>query len=368
MKDDELSILILVLIINGIVIGVLILMPILRREKAFFGVRVSRDTYEGEGRRILRRYWLCLIASFVALEAIGLLTAYYRRSAIYAVMTYVVTVPVVLALYAAFSREVRPFRLVGDSTKFATSLRTRRLKDYTTLLLEALIVVLAVTPFVILVHYYPALPERIPVHWGLGGTPDRWATKSLSTVFLLPVLAVYLQSWLLLLKHDLVHAKMTVPAAHAELYFDAKEQLIKATTRMLDWLRSLVAILLGGVSMFVLFSTIESLRHWMSLANLLIWPIAGMLPVVAFYYLYRFLSINNTLEKATGNSNVRRESEAEKWSSGGLFYYNPDDPALIVEKRDGLGYTYNFAGNGIRIRMAFLAVLPVILFWALLGL
>jgi uncharacterized membrane protein len=28
----------------------------------------------------------------------------------------------------------------------------------------------------------------------------------------------------------------------------------------------------------------------------------------------------------------------------GLFYYNPDDPTVIVEKRFGLGYTFNF-GN-----------------------
>jgi hypothetical protein len=28
-----------------------------------------------------------------------------------------------------------------------------------------------------------------------------------------------------------------------------------------------------------------------------------------------------------------------KW---GLIYYNPDDPAVIVEKRFGIGYTFNF--------------------------
>jgi uncharacterized membrane protein len=28
-----------------------------------------------------------------------------------------------------------------------------------------------------------------------------------------------------------------------------------------------------------------------------------------------------------------------KW---GIFYYNPKDPNLTVEKRNGLGYTFNF--------------------------
>lgn len=368
MKGEEFSILIVVLAVDALVMVVLVLMPVLRREKAFFGVRVSRETYEGEGRRILRRYWLCLIASFIALGSIGFLTAYYRRNIVYAVAAYLVTYPVAFTLYASFAREVRPFRLVSDAKRFATSLRTRRLADYTTVVLEALIFVLTITPFVVLTYYYPALPERIPVHWGFRGIPDRWASKTLSTVFFLPVLALYLQSWFLLLKNDLVHAKMTVPAEHAELYLDAKEQLIDATMRMMDWLRCLIAILLGIVSHFLLFTAVESLRGWMPLANLLIWPQVGLLLIVVFYYLYRFMSINNALETATGNSNVQRESEAEKWSSGGLFYYNPDDPALIVEKRDGLGYTYNFAGKGIRLRLAFLALVPVIVIWALLDL
>lgn len=31
------------------------------------------------------------------------------------------------------------------------------------------------------------------------------------------------------------------------------------------------------------------------------------------------------------------------WRAGGLFYYNPDDAALFVDKRYGLGWTMNIA-------------------------
>lgn len=368
MKGSESSILIVTLVVDALVMVILFLMPVLRREKAFFGVRVSRETYVGEGRKILRRYWLCLTASFVALGAVGFMTAYFRRNIVYAVIAYLITFPVALILYANFARDVRPFRLISDAKKFASSLQTRTLSKYTIIVLEFLIVVLAITPFVILVYFYPALPERVPVHWGFKGLPDRWAHKTLSTVFFVPVLSIYLQAWFLMLKYDLVHAKMTVPAKQAEVYLSAKEQLIVASVRMMDWMRALIGFLLGLVSMFILLSTIESLRHFMPVANLLVWPLVILLLIVAFYYIYRFMAINNGLEEATGNSNVLRESEAEKWSSGGLFYYNPNDPALIVEKRDGLGFTYNFAGKGIRLRLAFLALVPIIVLWALMDL
>jgi uncharacterized membrane protein len=368
MKNEMLSVLISLLIANIFVLAVMLWMPVIRREKAFFGVRVSREFFTGEGRGILRRYWLCLLAAFVALEAIGFLTAYYRGNFAYALVTHVVSYLVAFALYANFAREVRPFRLASEAKKFATPLQTRSLAEYTHVALEALIVLLVIAPTVVLIYYYPALPERVPVHWGVHGEPNGWARKTLSTVFFLPVLATYLQGWFLLLKYDLVHAKMTLPAEQAETYLKYKEQLIVASMRMMDWVRGLAAFMLGLVSTFILLTTIESLRHWMPLANFLIWPCVGLLLIVCFYYVYRFMAINNGLEEATGNSNVERESEAEKWSSGGLFYYNPDDPALIVEKRDGLGYTYNFAGKGIRLRLAFLAVVPLLVLWALMDL
>ncbi len=368
MKGENLAVLISLGATDLLVLLVLVFMPIMRRERAFFGVRVSREIYEGIGKRILRRYWLCLVATFLAFAAIGFLTSVYRRNFLYAIVSYLLTLLVAFLLYASFAREVRPFREISDTKKFATSLNTRRLADYTHYALEVVIVLLTIAPVFVLIYYYPTIPERVPVHWGFNGMPDRWAHKSFSTVFFLPVLALYMQSWFLVLKYDLVHAKMTLPAQQAEVYLAAKEQLIVASMRMMDWIRGLIAGLLGLVSMFMLLATNESLRHWMPIANFLVWPFVGLLLVVSLYYIYRFMSINNALEAVTGNSNVQRESEAEKWSSGGLFYYNPNDPALIVEKRDGLGFTYNFAGEGIRLRMALLALVPVIVLWAVLDL
>lgn len=368
MKNEMLTVLILLLVADLIVLAVLMWTPVMRREKSFFGVRVSREMYVGEGRRILRRYWLCLAAIFIALEAVGLLTAYYRNNFLYAAATYVASLPLAFGVYTMFAREVRPFRLPVETTKFASSLRTRRLADYTSILLEIATILMVVAPTVALIYYYPALPERIPVHWGFNGEPDRWARKTFSAVFFLPVLAGYMQSWFLLLKYDMVHAKMTLPAAQAEIHLKYKEQMMTASMRLMDWARGTCALLLGIVSLFILLTTLEPLRHLMPYASAGMWAGLAMLFISGGYYVYRLMVINNELEEATGETDARRESEEEKWSGGGMFYYNPDDPALIVEKKDGLGYTYNFAGKGIRLRLMFLGVVPLLVLWALLDL
>lgn len=43
----------------------------------------------------------------------------------------------------------------------------------------------------------------------------------------------------------------------------------------------------------------------------------------------------------------------------GLFYFNPDDPALFVEKRVGIGYTVNFAHVSAWIIMALTLLVPL---------
>ncbi|HEU4689717.1 MAG TPA: DUF5808 domain-containing protein, partial [Vicinamibacterales bacterium] len=47
------------------------------------------------------------------------------------------------------------------------------------------------------------------------------------------------------------------------------------------------------------------------------------------------------------------------WKVGGLFYFNPHDPAVWVEKRFGLGYTLNM-GNARAWLLIGMMLLPAI--------
>ena len=59
----------------------------------------------------------------------------------------------------------------------------------------------------------------------------------------------------------------------------------------------------------------------------------------------------------------KARSGAEFWR-GGVFYVNPDDPALFVPKRYGIGYTLNFGNRWSWFVMALillLVALPIII-------
>jgi len=52
---------------------------------------------------------------------------------------------------------------------------------------------------------------------------------------------------------------------------------------------------------------------------------------------------------------------ADRYWKAGLIYVNPDDPALFIEKRFGVGYTINFGRPGSWLILAAIALLPVII-------
>jgi uncharacterized membrane protein len=60
-----------------------------------------------------------------------------------------------------------------------------RLRDYTKL---PLLVIAAM--FVAGAILYPSLPSPIPTHWGISGAPDAFSVKSLTSVFLEPMVAL----------------------------------------------------------------------------------------------------------------------------------------------------------------------------------
>ncbi|WP_158824757.1 DUF5808 domain-containing protein [Mucilaginibacter lacusdianchii] len=54
----------------------------------------------------------------------------------------------------------------------------------------------------------------------------------------------------------------------------------------------------------------------------------------------------------------RKDIKYWKW---GMFYYNPDDGAVWVEKRNNMGWTLNFAHKAAYLWLLLLVVVPVLI-------
>ncbi len=257
------------------------------------------------------------------------------------------------------------FRYLGETWKLrdkstvsrlATPLKPRRLPDFTNFWVKFVVITLAIIPFGVLIFYYPRLPDIVPIHWNAAGEADGWAKKDFSSIFFLPILTAFLQIFWIILKQDIIKARFRVPAEQAEKILSLKEISLQANVGMVDWCRLVCGVLLGTVALLVL-STIAPPSVAAAL-NICTWAsLVLMLSGMAFY-LYRMILVNREIKALTGQITFQTAAEMEGWTDG-LFYYNRNDPAFMVEKPGGVGYTINFAHKRSLLYMV-LIMFPVI--------
>ncbi len=63
-----------------------------------------------------------------------------------------------------------------------------KIKTYYPPCLELIPIILLVFAFTYTAEYYPLLPEQVPTHFGLYGTPDAWSEKGLWAVYVMPLI------------------------------------------------------------------------------------------------------------------------------------------------------------------------------------
>ena len=98
---------------------------------------------------------------------------------------------------------------------------------------------------------------------------------------------------------------------------------------------------------------------------LLIWGFLVVLVLVLLWHPHRSRTKSRRFADSQLTSEVYRDDD--RYWYGGFFYNNPDDPALFVEKRYGLGWTLNFGHPQARlvlivslVAIIVLSILPIL--------
>ncbi|MDT4954029.1 MAG: hypothetical protein QOJ02_2167 [Acidobacteriota bacterium] len=235
-------------------------------------------------------------------------------------------------------------------------LPSQRLRDYTSIPVEILVVALSVAPVLILIYFYAVLPERIPVFLNLRGEVEVWAAKSVVSVFRVPAMAIDLQAICLLMKYGSLRSRQTLPAGNVEEYLQYQRRAYALNAGLWDWLRCFNAVKMCAESLDILFMG-DGRSHFLRTPARTVTWIAVILAIVgALFYVYRLLVVRREMKKAMGNVSIgRRVDRAHLY--GRIFYYNPDDPAVFVEK-----YAVNFANKWVYVLVACVAAYPLLVF------
>jgi uncharacterized membrane protein len=228
------------------------------------------------------------------------------------------------------------------------------LSEYTSIPVEILVVTLSLAPILVLIYFYPVLPERIPVFLNLHGEVEKWAAKSVASVFRLPAMAIDLQLLCLLMKYAVVRSQLSVSDNNAQAYQDRMTSL---TSGLWDLLRSFVAIKMCAESLSILFLSDNQLHSLKVVLWVIPWTAAILSIVGAIVYGFRLLVAKRNMTKSTGQARFEKEVDNAHLLAG-LIYYNRNDPAPLAGK-----YLFNFANKYVYALFACLLAYPLLVFW-----
>lgn len=174
--------------------------------------------------------------------------------------------------------------------------------------------------------HFDDLPARLPVHWNVHGQADRFVERR-------PLGA----SFPLLLGAAL--CLLTLGVQLAIRRSSPRGTMRGPTLRVLLAVEYFVALLNCGV----LAATATNGRL---LAPVLVFSVAAVVVLVVV----TALAVRGVPREPVRNPNAWR---------AGVFYFDRHDPALLVPKRSGVGYTFNFAHPAAVLLTLLILLLPM---------
>ncbi|SFB60113.1 Uncharacterized membrane protein [Cohnella sp. OV330] len=179
--------------------------------------------------------------------------------------------------------------------------------------------------------HWDVIPDPVPTHFGISGEADEYSPKGFGAVFTLNIVQLGLIGVFLLVNMSIRQARQQLDPARPEVSREKQLRFRKAISAFIYALSLFVVVMLGlGQSVTLYGWPTERLNLAMiGLPALLILAVFGFVWYVA----------RHGLDDVGSSPHVQ---EDEAWR-GGFFYYNKADPALMVEKRSGVGWTINLA-------------------------
>lgn len=215
------------------------------------------------------------------------------------------------------------------------------------------VIVLAVATAVD-VALYPTLPDPIAVHYDIAGTVDGWAAKSVWSVFGILIIGAAVVVLL---------CGLSVFAARYAARTQADDTTQQATLRT-QVQRTMLTSLLSELSFVIALgiSAIELADRLLPGASGVVAACAiGMVVLIMAVIIWTVVRARAQLRPANVRDprSPRPDSvdDDQHWK-GGLFYVNRNDPALVVPRRFGLGWTVNL-GHPAGIALTILLLLVI---------
>lgn len=339
-------ILILVIFIPGFLMTMLT--PYLTRKTESFGVTIPESIHSSSELKAMRKKYMITtgILSFIVLMAFVILGQTLTQDE----TTFSILLSVGIGLYLVASFIVylnfhQQMKNLKEKSNWAanksqqvfinTGFRAERLTYSNYWFIISFIITIAT--IIMTFQQYNQIPNQIPMQYNFAGDVTNWAEKSYRSVLIMPIMQLYLTMLFLFINTMIAKAKQQINAEKPE---ESMRQNIIFRRRWSAY------IIVTGTLLAVMFSFIQlSFIYPINQQLLTIVPLLFSLVMVVWAIV---LSITTGQGGSRVKSQIGKDGDTidrddDKYWKLGQFYFNKDDPAFMLEKRFGVGWTINFA-------------------------
>ncbi|WP_137656736.1 DUF1648 domain-containing protein [Bifidobacterium moukalabense] len=215
------------------------------------------------------------------------------------------------------------------------------------------VIIMTVSVFVL----YDSMPDRLPIHANAAGRIDGWLDKSLWAVLGMPLLIQLIMAATMTAVHAMIiHSPRRIDPEHPSISGYAYGRFSRAWSVYV--LIVGLTVNLGFIGLTPMYANWWGIRAWGSVMML----IALAIIVAALVLAVIFGQCGSRTWQSDGENedgNNMADDDGDEWVLG-MFYYSPENPAIVVPKRMGVGYTFNMAHPLVWLICAALVLLLIV--------
>ncbi len=323
------------------------LMPRWTRPELYFAVTVPASFRDDPRGREIRASYLGVLAIHTVLAfAVAALAGAIGRASSMPLALVWLTLGATHAFLRA-RRRVQPHAVAPTTVREASLVRPRaslpggpiaQLGPFALLALAATWLALR----------WDALPLRFPLHWDLAGHADRFGQRSLADVYGGLLNGIVVCAVLALLAHAVLRSTRRISVTGES---GAREQRFRrAVLGVLLGAEYLVACTFAGLALLPMLDASAGTMSLGLSGGAIAFSVVAVVALARLGHGYG--------RAATSAAPIGDRTADEHWRWG-LFYFNPKDTALLVEKRFGIGFTLNFAARGAWLLLGVVLLVPL---------
>lgn len=364
----------LMLFLALFIIGIQAAVPYLLKPTIVFGVTIpSSHTKEPKLMAYKRLYSLItagvgivLIVGFILWTTIA--NATEEKTVFYGLAIQFAILFISMALY--FLLHAKTSRLKREQ-KWGADLKEVRIIDIAIRTADEMLpwhiyfvpILMTIGMIVYTATQYAHLPDLIPTHWGIDGSPDTFSPKTPFSAIALLLILLVMQGMMLAINELTKKSGIKINAMNKKKSRAQQLSFRKYTSWFLFATVLLMTILLS----FLQLTTIHA--DFGNPILLLGVPLGFLIIILILTALYAFkvgqsgsrLDVDIIDEETEGITNY---DDDQYWKAG-IFYVNKNDPSFFVEKRFGVGWTLNY-GNPLGYLIIFVPIIIIFLISSLL--